>query len=372
MTRFPKQHNFSAGPGAIPREVLEQAREQLVDYHGYGLSLLELSHRGKAYEEVHTRCVELLRELLLLPDTHEVLLLAGGATLQFAMAPMNLLRSKKDTVGIALSGAWAVKAYSDLKLLCQNIYIAFDGKPQQYHKLPRSLELPLGLRYLHLCSNETIGGVQWKNIPQVPCPIVADMSSDLLSRPLPLDWSAFGLVYAGAQKNLGPAGLCVVVIRKDLLEQCDKNPGAYLRYGSHAENQSLYNTPPGFAVYMVMLQLEWLKELGGLPVIAKRNRVKAEKLYRFIDESGGFYRNPVDKAVRSDMNVPFLLSDASLESSFLAEASECGFEGLKGHRSVGGMRASIYNAVPPESVDALIAFMAEFQRKHPESSKGER
>ncbi|MEM9423863.1 MAG: 3-phosphoserine/phosphohydroxythreonine transaminase, partial [Spirochaetota bacterium] len=356
-----KQHNFSAGPAAIPGEVLRKAQEQLRDYQGYGLSLLELSHRGETYKGVHLRCIRLLTEILRIPETHQVLLLGGGATLQFGMVPMNLLNGR-DSVSIALTGAWSVKAYADLKPLAGNVHVAFDGKAGGFSRLPETLQVPEGSRYLHICSNETIHGVQWQNLPQVPCPIVADMSSDFLSHPL--DWSKLGVVYAGAQKNLGPAGLCVVIMQKSLLQQCSENLPAYLRYPLHAENDSLYNTPPSFAVYMVMLQLEWLLDLGGLSAMEQRNKIKAEKLYRQIDASDGFYRNPVEKTARSQMNVPFLLPNKELETSFLAAADERGLEGLKGHRSMGGVRASIYNAVRPESVDVLLDFMAEFQSRH--------
>ena len=357
-----KQHNFSAGPAAIPSEVLQLAQHQLADYQGYGLSLLELSHRGKVYEKVHNSCINLLIEILQIPETHQVLLLGGGATLQFGMVPMNLLHGNHQKVSIALSGAWAIKAYQDLKLYTDMVDISFNGEDKNYRYLPETLSVKERAIYLHLCSNETIHGVQWKNFPKVSCPIVADMSSDMLSRPL--DWQQFGIVYAGTQKNLGPAGLCLVVIQKDLLEQCNENIPAYLRYDIHAKNNSLYNTPPSFAVYMVMLQLEWLKKQGGLTAIQQKNQTKAEKLYQFIDNSQGFYINPIEKSVRSEMNIPFLLRDSNLNSDFLARASECGMEGLKGHRSVGGMRASIYNAVSQDSVDALIDFMAKFQTQN--------
>ena len=357
-----KKYNFSAGPAAIPYEVLLKAQEQFVNYHDYGLSLLELSHRGKLYETVHTRCIQLLKDIWQIPDTHQILLLGGGATLQFGMVPMNLIYNDYNSVGIALSGAWAKKAYMDLQLYTNNIHIAFDGEDSKYHSLPDALDISQNAVYLHICSNETIDGIQWKIFPKVPCPIVADMSSDALSRFI--DWQQFGLVYAGAQKNLGPAGLCLVVIRKDILNQCNESIPAYLRYGLHAENNSLYNTPPSFAVYMVMLQLEWLKELGGIAAIEKQNRIKAETLYQFIDSSKGFYWNPVEKSSRSEMNVIFLLRDTELNSVFLAEAEEHGIEGLKGHRSVGGMRASIYNAVSLADVEFLVDFMADFQTKN--------
>ncbi len=357
-----KKHNFSAGPAAIPRPVLQRAQEQLVDYQGYGLSLLELSHRGKTYYEVHDRCISLLNSFLQIPETHQVLLLGGGATLQFGMVPMNLLHGHRKKASIVISGAWSNKAHADLKLYADELHVAYDGRVDKFCKLPEILNVPEDAVYLHVCSNETIHGVQWKQFPKVPCPIVADMSSDILSRPL--NWEQFGIVYAGSQKNLGPAGLCLVVICKDLLEWCNKKLPAYLRYHLHAENNSLYNTPPGFAVYMAMLQLEWLQDLGGLSAMREQNKAKAEKLYKFIDLSNGFYNNPVDLSFRSEMNVPFLLSDASLDTAFLEQASKRGMEGLKGHRSVGGMRASLYNAVSPASVDALIEFMGEFQAKN--------
>ena len=361
-----KRHNFSAGPAAIPHEVLQRA--QFIDYQGYGLSLLELSHRGQIYGEVHLRCIELLTAILEVPETHQLLLLGGGATLQFGMVPLNFLYGKRNKAAIVLSGAWANRACDDLKAIAEQVYVIYNGKNHEYRNLPESLDIPEDAVYLHICSNETIHGVQWKNFPQAPCPIVADMSSDILSRPL--DWQRFGVVYAGSQKNLGPAGLCVVVIRKDLLAQCRDGLPAYLRYSAHASHNSLYNTPPVFAVFMVMLQLEWVLEQGGLAAIQNRNQAKAEKLYRCIDQSSGFYRNFVEKSVRSTMNVPFWLRDQNLEAPFLLEASCLGMEGLKGHRSIGGIRASIYNGVSPESVDALVAFMVDFQSKYETVPRG--
>ena len=355
-----KRHNFSAGPAAIPQEVLQRA--QLTDYHGYGLSLLELSHRGQIYSEVHLRCIELLTTILEIPDTHQVLLLAGGATLQFGMVPLNILCGKRDKAAIVLSGAWANKACDDLERIAEKVFIVYDGKNEGYRNLPQNLDVPDDSVYLHICSNETIGGVQWKDFPEVPCPIVADMSSDILSRPL--DWQKFGIVYAGSQKNLGPAGLCVVVIHKNWLAISNKELPAYLRYDVHANNNSLYNTPPVFAIFMVMLQLEWVLEQGGLSAMQSQSQAKSEKLYRCIDESNGFYRNFVEKSVRSTMNVPFWLRDPNLEREFLAEAEYLGMEGIKGHRSIGGIRASIYNAVSSDSVDALASFMVNFQSRH--------
>lgn len=354
-----KKYNFSAGPAAIPRSVLERAKQQFVDFEGYGLSLMELSHRGKVYNQVHNDCIELLQELMEIPETHKVLLLGGGATLQFGMVPMNLLHGPDDKVSQALTGAWSLKALNDLEILSNRVEIVYDGRKENYSNIPDHLSCDPESKYLSLCSNETINGVQWHYWPGVSCPIAADMSSDFLSRPLP--WDRFGIVYAGAQKNLGPAGLCVVIIREDLLSSCNPSLPAYLRYPIHAKNNSLYNTPPGLIIYLVKLQLEWLRDLGGVAAIERQNRRKAEKLYQAIDESDGFYQNHVNQPARSIMTVPFSLPDKELEEKFLQDADENGFEGLRGHRSVGGIRASIYNAVSEQNVDILVHFMKQFQ-----------
>jgi len=350
--------NFYAGPATLPLPVLERGARDFVDYRGSGLSLIETSHRSKDYDEVHSTAQKLIRELLGIPDGYSVLFLGGGATLQFGMIPMNLMSTGSSD--IVLSGAWAKKALSDAKKI-GTVNVVYDGSSSRFTTLPdpSAVASTPGSSYLHITSNETIDGVQWKEFPTTEAPLVADMSSDILSRPVPVD--RFGVIYAGAQKNLGPAGVTIVIIRDDLLSRSPENLPVYLRYPVHAEKDSLYNTPPVFSIYMVKLVLEWILEQGGLAAIAERNRRKAAALYDAIDGSDGFYRCPVDEAYRSDMNVVFRLPDEDQEARFVAEAKERGMIGLKGHRSVGGIRASIYNAMPEEGVAALTQFMKEFR-----------
>lgn len=356
-----KKHVFNAGPGALPDVVLRRLADDLPDHGGMGYSLLEASHRGGAYEEVHSHAIDLFRRLLGVPDSHEILFLQGGATLQFAMVPMNLLSAGR-TADYVVSGAWAQKAVADAEKI-GSVTKVWDGSGSGFTTLPdpASLSPSAGARYFHLTSNETIDGIQFKAFPDTGAtPLVADMSSDILSRVL--DVGRFGLIYAGAQKNLGPAGLTVVVIRKDLAEASPESLPAYLRYGIHAGANSLYNTPPVFAVVALAAVLDWVEEQGGLAAMQAANDEKAKLLYGAIDGSGGFYRCPADPAVRSAMNVVFRLSSEELEKRFLAEATAAGMVGLKGHRSVGGLRASIYNAVPRTSVEVLVDFMNEFAR----------
>ncbi len=353
--------NFYAGPATLPLKVLEQLRDEMIDYHGEGLSMIETSHRSRMYENIHMETIGLLAELLDIPKNYTVLFLGGGATLQFAMVPMNLL-PKGTCCDYILSGSWAKKACTDAQKIGK-VNVLFDGKEGGYTSLPDpgSIQPSPGSAYVHLTSNETIGGVQWKSFPNTgDIPLVADMSSDILSRPVDID--TFGLIYAGAQKNIGPAGITVVIIRKDLVETSPDSLPAYLSYKTHAEKDSMYNTPPVFSVYAVHHVLRLLKDSGGIPTVQELNRRKADALYHAIDSSGGFYRCPVDKAVRSDMNVVFRLPSEDLEKAFIAEAAEKGMIGLKGHRSVGGCRASIYNAMPPEGAQALADFMKEFAR----------
>lgn len=355
--------NFYAGPATLPEPVLQQLQRDIADYQDSGLSLIETSHRSAEYDAVHGRAISLIRELLQVPESHDILLLAGGATLQFAMAPMNLAPSASgtpQTIDFTLSGSWARKAASDAGTMA-TIRTVFDGKDNGYTSLPdpASLALDAESAYVHLTSNETIEGLQWKQFPRCTAPLVADMSSDILSRPIPV--SDFGLIYAGAQKNLGPAGVTVVIIRKDLMDRAPDSLPAYLSYRTHAGKNSLYNTPPVFPIWALSLVLEWIVGEGGIGVIAERNRRKAAALYAAIDESDGFYRCPVDPGYRSDMNVVFRLPDESQEKRFVAAAAENGMIGLKGHRSVGGIRASIYNAMPEAGVEKLIAFMRDFR-----------
>ena len=354
-------YNFNPGPAVLPLEVLQEAQADLVDYKGSGMSILEASHRGKEYGAIHDEAVATIKKLLGLGDDHAVLFLQGGASGQFAMVPMNLL-GEGQSADYVNSGAWASKAVKEAKLIGKVNVIADTGKdiPTRLPD-PAALKFTPGAAYVHITSNETIAGTQWKTFPKTESPLVADMSSDILSRPF--DASRFGLIYAGAQKNLGPAGVTLVIIRKDLAERVSEKVPVIFRYKTHIEDNSLYNTPPCFAIYLVALVARWVVKNGGLQGMSKRNADKAAKLYAAIDASG-FYKGTAVKEFRSDMNVTFRLPSEALEEAFVKEASGRGLKGLKGHRSVGGVRASIYNAFPPEGVDALVAFMKEFQQKN--------
>ena len=351
-------HNYYAGPATLPLEVLQEAQREFVDYKGNGLSLIETSHRSKLYDAVHTRASELLRELLGIPSGYAVLFLGGGATLQFGMVPMNLM-GQGGHADYTISGSWAKKAASDARKT-GTVNAVYDGADEAFTTLPDagSLRSTEGSSYFHITSNETIEGVQWKHFPVTEAPLVADMSSDILSRPIPVE--QFSLIYAGAQKNLGPAGVTIVILREELLERLPENLPVYLSYRTHVKSDSLYNTPPVFSIYMVKLVLEWIERQGGLQSIAERNRRKAEILYKSIADSDGFYRCPVDPRYRSEMNVVFRLPSEELEQKFVTEATAANMLGLKGHRSVGGIRASIYNAMPEDGVVALTEFMKQF------------
>jgi phosphoserine aminotransferase len=358
-----RKHNFYAGPSTLPLPVLERIRDEIVDTGGQGLSMIETSHRGGMYESVHNEAIALLRELLGLSERQQVLFLGGGATLQFAMVPMNFLGAGR-SCDLLLSGSWAKKAMADAKR-SGKVRLAFDGTASNYTTLPEaaSVRVPEDSAYLHLTSNETIGGIQWKEFPDPGAvPLIADMSSDILSRSIPVE--RFALVYAGAQKNLAPAGLTVVIISEEMLGRCPEQLPAYLSYRTHAEGNSLYNTPPVFAVWVMGMVLHWVKEQGGLAGIQERNQAKAEAVYGAIDSSGGFYRSPVDPRVRSTMNVVFRLPSEELEKRFVDEAGKAGMLGLKGHRSVGGCRASLYNAMPLEGARALADFMKDFAARN--------
>jgi len=354
--------NFSAGPCTLPLAALEQARDEMVDYHGQGMSIIEMSHRGKTYDQVHHDAMNLVKELLGLPDNYQVLLLGGGATLQFTMVPMNLLHGGK-SCDFTLTGSWAKKALADTKKLGK-AHVVFDGTDSRFTTLPdpASVKTSSDATYLHLTSNETIGGVQWRGWPDVGVPLVADMSSDFLSRRLPLE--KFGLIYAGAQKNVGPAGLAVVIIRDDVLEACPTDLTNYLGYANHAKADSMMNTPPVFTIYMMKLVLERLRDAGGLDYAEQLAEKRSGLLYDAIESHGSFYRCPVDPACRSKMNVVFRLPTEELEKQFIAEADAQNMSGLKGHRSVGGCRASIYNAMPVEGAQTLAKFMNDFAKKH--------
>jgi len=356
-------YNFSAGPATLPLPVLEEARDEFVDYKGIGMSLVEASHRGKAYDQVHSEAMALFKELLGLPDDYKVLFLGGGATLQFSMIPLNLL-PEGGSCDFTLTGTWSKKAFNDAKKV-GNVNLVYDGTAEKYTRMPDPSELTLDpdAAYLHLTSNETIAGTQWKAWPDSgDVPLVCDMSSDIMSRPIPAE--KFGLIYAGAQKNLGPSGLGVVIIREDLLERSPRDLTAYLNYKTHADADSLYNTPPVFPIWMVKMVLEWVKAQGGLAAMETLSKLRSDLLYGCMADSGGYYRCPVEEKTRSTMNVVWRLPTEDLEKQFIAEALAAGYSGLKGHRSVGGCRASIYNAMPVDGITSLVEFMNEFQRKN--------
>jgi phosphoserine aminotransferase len=354
-------YNFSAGPAMVPEAVLARAREELLDWRGSGMSVMEVSHRGTDFIELAARSEANLRELLAVPKNHRVLFLAGGATLQFASVPLNLA-PEGATVDYVVTGSWGKKAAEEAARYA-NVNIAADSESTRYTQIPdpKSWRVSKDAAYLHYTPNETIVGVEFHWIPEVSAaPLVADMSSTLLSRPV--DVSRFGVIYAGAQKNIGVAGVALVIVRDDLLGRARRTTPGVVNYQTMAESDSMWNTPATFSWYMAALVFEWLKEQGGLKAMALRNHLKAAKLYAAIDASD-FYANPVDPQCRSWMNVPFTLRDTALEKSFLAEALEAGLANLKGHRLVGGMRASIYNAMPEAGVDALIEFMRDFERR---------
>ena len=354
--------NFSAGPAVLPLEVLERARAELTDWHGSGMSVMEMSHRGKEFLEIAAKAEADLRALMAIPANYKVLFLQGGASAQFAMVPMNLLRGKHKADYIN-TGEWSKKSIAEAKKYC-SVNVAASSEADKFCSVPKrnTWKLDPDAAYVHYILNETIGGVEFQDIPDTgKVTLVADMSSTILSRPI--DVARFGLIYAGAQKNIGPAGLTIVIARDDLLGQTVAGTPSMFDYKIHADNESMYNTPPTYAWYMAGLVFEWLQSRGGLKGMAEINRRKADKLYAAIDGSNGFYKNPVERSVRSWMNVPFTLKDAALDEPFLKGAKAVGLLQLKGHRSVGGMRASIYNAMPEAGIDALIQYMQDFQRK---------
>lgn len=352
--------NFSAGPAALPTEVLEQAQAEMLDWNGSGMSVMEMSHRGKDYMSIAAKAEADLRELMSIPDNYKVLFLQGGASSQFAMVPINLLNGKK-SADYLLTGQWSKKAVEEAKRFC-NVNVVADTSSSKFTTLPdeASLKFDPEAAYVHYTPNETIVGVEFDYIPDTGnVPLVADMSSTILSRTI--DVTKFGVIYAGAQKNIGPAGLTIVIIREDLIGNADPAMPVMLDYKTHADNESMYNTPPTYAWYIAGLVFAWGLKQGGMSAIEAVNKRKAEKLYKAIDDSA-FYSNPVDVSYRSWMNVPFILANAELDSAFIEQAAAKSLTTLKGHRSVGGMRASIYNAMPEAGVDALIAFMQEFEQ----------
>jgi len=360
MTRI---HNFSAGPAALPEEVLRQAQEELLDWHGAGCSVMEMSHRGKEFMAILAQAEADLRELMGIPDGYTVLFLQGGATQQFAQIPMNLLAGR--SADYIVTGSWSKKAYKEAQRI-GTVRCAATTEAGGFTRLPRPDEIQLDpfAAYLHLCTNETIHGVEIpaRQIAETGVPLVADMSSHILSGPVNVE--KFGLIYAGAQKNIGPSGLTLVIVRNDLLGMAPLTIPTVMDYAVMADNGSMLNTPPTYGIYIAGLVFQWLKKQGGLAAIDAVNAEKARILYEAIDGSGGFYTNPVDAECRSRMNVPFTLIDPALDAAFLVESKAAGLASLKGHKSVGGMRASIYNAVSLEAVQALVAFMNDFAKRN--------
>ena len=354
--------NFAAGPATLPLPVLERARDELLDWQGSGMSVMEVSHRSKAFTAVAAQAEADLRELMGIPAGYRVLFLQGGATGQFTAIPMNLTTSDS-VVDYLDTGVWSKKAIAEARRFC-TVRVVADEAASNYSTVPAaaSLRFTPGAAYVHYTPNETIGGVEFPYVPDTGAiPLVADLSSTILSRPI--DVSRFGLIYAGAQKNIGPSGLAVVIVRDDLIGMARPGTPPIWDYAAMAKEGSMLNTPPTFGIYMAGLVFQWLKAEGGLAAIGERNRAKAALLYDLIDGSG-FYRSPVARECRSWMNVPFTVPDPALEKTFCAEAARAGLANLEGHRSVGGMRASIYNAMPLAGVEALVAFMREFQRRH--------
>ena len=354
--------NFSAGPAVLPEPVLQQAAAEMLDWHGSGMSVMEMSHRGKEFIEIHAQAEADLRELMGIPKNYKVLFLQGGASAQFAVVPMNLLRGKTKADYVN-TGQWSKKAISDAKKYCK-VNVAASSEPENFTRAPKQSEWKLDsdAAYVHITTNETIGGVEFHWVPDTgDVPLVADMSSHILSRPM--DVSRYGLIYAGAQKNIGPAGVTIVIVRDDLLGQALPITPTVFDYKVQAENDSMSNTPATYGIYVAGLVFQWLKKQGGLTKMEQINRAKAALLYDYLDQTE-FYLSPVAKDDRSLMNIPFTLRNADLDKAFIQETEAAGLTQLKGHRSVGGMRASIYNAMPTEGVQTLVKFMKEFERKH--------
>jgi phosphoserine aminotransferase len=354
--------NFSAGPAVLPLEVLEQAREEMLDWHGSGMSVMEMSHRGKEFMSIAETAESDLRELLAIPSNYKVLFLQGGATAQFSMVPQNLLKDRASADYI-YTGQWSKKAIAEAGKFCR-VNVAASSEDRNFTYVPQreSWQLDPASAYVHITSNETIGGLEYHWVPEVgDVPLVADMSSHILSRPI--DVSRYGVIYAGAQKNIGPAGLTIVIVREDLIGYAPEGTASLDDYKIHADNDSMYNTPPTYAMYIAGLVFQWLKRLGGLAAMERTNIEKSQLLYDFLD-STGFYDSPVAVEDRSRMNVPFRLGDDSLDARFLEQAKRQRLMQLKGHRSVGGMRASIYNAMPIEGVRKLVEYMREFERSN--------
>ena len=353
-------YNFNAGPGTLPLEVLQKAQSELLNYKNSGMSVMEISHRSKDYEEINDAAISLFKELMGLDDSYKVMFMGGGASSQFAIIPMNFLNSDKTAVYID-TGEWSGRAIKEAKKF-GTVNLAGLSGDKNYNAIPAidSLNIPDSAEYLHLTSNNTIFGTQWQSFPKTDLPLFCDMSSDILSRQL--DYSKFDLIYAGSQKNLGPAGVTVIIAKMSLLKNCNSDLPVIFDYNTHASKNSLYNTPPVFSIYMVKLVLEWINDRGGLKTIEKENAAKKDCIYSLMDEHPDFYRGTAQKDSRSWMNITMRLPSEDLESRFVAEATASGFGGLKGHRSVGGIRVSLYNAMPLEGAEKLAEFMLEFKK----------
>ena len=354
--------NFGAGPASIPLEVLEEAQQHLVDFHGNGLSIMESSHRAKMYDDVHSEALTLMRELYDIPEDYDILLLQGGASTQFAMVPMNLSLGGK--AEYADTGSWSTKAIKEAKILGIDFEVVASSKESSHNHIPADINFSDDADYAYITSNNTIYGTQYKTFPETKAPLVIDASSDIFS--YPVDWSKIDLMFAGAQKNAGPSGVTIVIIKKELLTRVKDNVPSMLRYATHADANSLYNTPPTFGIYLLSLTMKWIKSKGGIKALQKENEEKAAILYDAIDNSDGFYVGHAQKDSRSLMNVSFNIKDkdADLEEKLVKLATDSGMIGLKGHRSIGGLRASIYNAMSKEGIEALVALMNKFADEH--------
>lgn len=357
-------YNFNPGPAILPLEALKEAQKDLLNYKGIGMSIMEISHRSQDFKTILTETKNLFRRILEIPDNYEILFLQGGASLQFAMVPMNFL-TKDKKAGYILTGSWSKKAFKEAKLFGDAYIVANTEEDKKFRRIPKQEELKIqpDSVYIHITSNNTIFGTQWKTFPDVGnIPLIADMSSDILSRKF--DVNKFSLIYAGAQKNLGPAGVTIVIIKKEMLSYANENLTTMLQYKTHVENDSLYNTPPVWCIYMVKLVLEWMEREGGLEKIQQINEQKGKLLYGLMDKYPDFYRTTVDDDSRSLMNVTMRLPNEDLEKEFIDKATKAGFVGLKGHRSVGGIRVSMYNALPLEGIEKLVEFMEDFKNSH--------
>ena len=355
-----RAYNFGAGPSALPTEVLLEAQKELLDFKGSGLSIMEASHRSALYAEIQDNAQSLMRELYAIPDEYEILFLQGGASMQFAMVPMNLKQSGR--VQFANTGAWSVKAIKEAKIAGMSVEVIASSEETSFDRIPETINFDDAIDYAHITSNNTIYGTQYHTYPSSKAPLVVDASSDIFS--YPVDWSKVSMMYAGAQKNAGPSGVTIVIMKKSLIRDNNTLP-TMLRYKTHADNNSLYNTPPTFGIYLLNLTMEWIKKQGGIKAIKSINQTKADILYKAIDESNGFYVGHAQKESRSLMNVSFNIKgkNQELEAKLIKKTEEAGMIGLKGHRSTGGLRASIYNGVPLEAVEALVALLKEFAQE---------